>query len=290
VSALLPVTTILATTISNDFLKILVACFPLLVALIVWRIACRKDRKYRNFQELFFLYQQKELETTSTETISEQEPSVREFRNWMFKLQNAIPPDSKDVIVVFDNMDRLPADKVQVLWSSIHTFFAENTILKRIWVIVPFDRTHIADAFSDNGEKANHFINKTFSVVFAVPPAVLTDWWDFFKIKFTEAFGSEEIFEYAAVKSIFDRSNNEITPRKIIAFINDLVALKITWRNEMKLRYIALFVSHRDFLLKDPLTAILGKAYLQKVSTWFSEDDEVDQKIAALLEIKIQNC
>ena len=30
------------------------------------------------------------------------------------------------MIIVFDNMDRLPNNKVQELWSSIHTFFAEK--------------------------------------------------------------------------------------------------------------------------------------------------------------------
>ena len=31
-----------------------------------------------------------------------------------------------DLLIVFDNLDRLNSDKVKSLWSSIHTFFAED--------------------------------------------------------------------------------------------------------------------------------------------------------------------
>jgi hypothetical protein len=44
-------------------------------------------------------------------------------------------------------MDRLPANKVKELWSSIHSFFAEEGF-KNIWVIVPYDENHLSCAFS----------------------------------------------------------------------------------------------------------------------------------------------
>jgi hypothetical protein len=36
-------------------------------------------------------------------------------------------------------MDRLPPEKVKEIWSSIHTFFAEEEY-KNIHIIIPFDR------------------------------------------------------------------------------------------------------------------------------------------------------
>ena len=67
----------------------------------------------------------------------------------MRELSNAL---DKEVIVVYDNMDRLPKEKMNNLWSMIHTFFSEhgsheNHRHEKIWVIVPFDRAHIGEAF-----------------------------------------------------------------------------------------------------------------------------------------------
>lgn len=279
---LTPITTAISGMFKEDdkLWKILLAGSPILIALLIWGIAARKNKKYRNFLDLFYIYKEKDLETVTNEVITESEPSVREFRNWMFDLENSL---KKDIIIVFDNMDRLPPEKVQSLWSSIHTFFSENNAHKRIWVVVPFDRAHITEAFSKDAEKSNHFINKTFSVIFRVPPAVLTDWWDFFELKFFEAFGEDQRSEYSIVKGVFDRYQFSITPRKVIAFINELVTLKLTWDNTMPLRYMALFLVNKDLVLNDPVSIIINKGYRSKVAELFPEDHEVDDNIAALV-------
>lgn len=282
ISALLvPVSTIIALGIKDDVYKMLVSSAPVIIALATWGIACIKDKKYRKLSNLFYLYKEKELEVTSTEVISESEPSVREFRNWMSELEHELV--TKDLIIVFDNMDRLSAEKVQALWSNIHTFFSENKVNKRIWVIVPFDRLHIKDAFSASEEKADHFINKTYSVIYRVPPAVLTDWWDFFELKFKDAFGEAENPELPIVKGIFDRHQQTITPRKIIAFINELVTLKLTWASEIRLRYMALYLANKTQILGDPVKVIINKEYQSKVAELFSDDEEIDDNIAALV-------
>lgn len=278
-TVLTPVMTAIAGSVTCPFWKIVIAASPIFTALIIWLFAIRKNKKYKNFLDLFYIYKQQELETITNQIVTENEPSVREFRNWMHDLENSL---HKDLIIVFDNMDRLPPDKVQILWSSIHTFFSETTH-KKIWVIIPFDRVHITEAFSNDPEKANHFINKTFGVIFRVPPAVLTDWWDFFEIKFKEAFDGGDVRELSIVKGIFDRYQTFITPRKIIAFINELVTLKLTWQNEIKLRYMALFLMNKDIILNDPITTIINKTYRSKVSELFQDDTDVDDVISALV-------
>jgi len=278
-TVLTPVMTAIAGAVTCPFWKIVIAASPILTALAIWLIAIGKNKKYKNFLDLFYIYKQQELETITNQIVTENEPSVREFRNWMYDLEKSL---QKDLIIVFDNMDRLPAEKVQVLWSSIHTFFAE-TKHKKIWVIIPIDRVHITEAFSKDAEKANHFINKTFGVIFRVPPAVLTDWWDFFEIKFKEAFDGDELNELSIVKGIFDRYQTSITPRKIIAFINELVTLKLTWQDEIPLRYMALFLMNKDIILNDPVTAIISKSYRSKVSELFQDDQGVDDIISALV-------
>ncbi len=286
---LIPITSAVAGVVENKAWKIILAGLPLILGILAWAVLVlyhfkkTKKWKYLKPENLFYLYKEKDLETQVFETISEKEPSVRDFRNWMERLSADLAQNN--LIIVFDNMDRLPAEKVQTFWASIHTFFSEKQY-SNIWVIVPFDRKHIQQAFGegvDNYEKANHFINKTFSVVYSVAPVVLTDWKLFFDTKYKEAFWNTEQSEHKIVRNIFDLHTDVITPRKIIAFINDLVSLKMIWKKEIELRYMSVFILNKTILLKHPLTQLLNKSYLQKSGSIFTNDDQVMDKASALI-------
>lgn len=74
------------------------------------------------------MYKGKISEESTYEVISEKEPSSSQFKEWMHQLDGSIR-DSKKVILVFDNMDRLPIAKVQEFWAAIHSFFAEESLI-----------------------------------------------------------------------------------------------------------------------------------------------------------------
>ena len=57
------------------------------------------------------------------ETISEKEPSTKQFKEWMNNIDDDLCEKDKRLIIVIDNMDRLPKLKVQELWAAIHSFF-----------------------------------------------------------------------------------------------------------------------------------------------------------------------
>ena len=142
----------------------------------------------------------------------------------------------KRLVIVFDNMDRLPPNKLRELWSLIHTFFAEDRF-EGIWVIVPFDRNHMSMAFENDPQSrgtrlSEEFLRKTFSVIFRVPPPVMTDWRKFFEQKFDDAFKGEAE-ERLVVRKIFGESEIAITPRSIIAFINELVAYQLASQDKI---------------------------------------------------------
>lgn len=126
-------------------------------------------------QETFQVYTNKQKEETKIETISENQPSVRDFRKWMKDIDKDLG-DNK-LVLVFDNFDRLPKKHILSIWSVIHVFFAE-TEYENIKIIIPFDRMHIKNAFKDlNGEVkdyANDYINKTFDIVYRVAPPILS--------------------------------------------------------------------------------------------------------------------
>ena len=195
------------------------------------------------FTELFLLYNDKITENETFETISEREPSSKQFNEWVKDIDDSLKEANKNLVIVFDNMDRLPKSKVQEFWAAIHSFFSEANY-SNISVIVPFDRAHIQNAFQsediDNTDEdcestnenrsglkqricyGNDFINKTFDIVFSVPPPILSGWKKYFRDMWKEAFGPNTDAD-PDVLQIFDKLTPENSPRKIIAFINSFV-------------------------------------------------------------------
>jgi hypothetical protein len=243
-----------------------------------------KEKLKKAFTRLFLEYQNKLEEETKYEMISEDEPSVRKFRLWMLEISKDL--DNKNLILVFDNMDRLQQKKVQELWSSIHVFFCENSY-DNIKVIVPFDREHIKLAFkSEDIEKKQYgddFINKTFNVVYRVSPPILSDWKNYFANQWKKAFGEEDSLSNSNnVLQIFDLLSEEITPRRIIAFINEFVSIKLTVKNSIPNNYIALFILGKPALVKKPIDEIIKPTYLKGLTYMYAGDEELPKFISAL--------
>jgi hypothetical protein len=289
---LTPILNIVTDDITDHLYRALFVGVPLMILLLVygWKIGSilfknRKNKEKTVFsqalEELFVIYQRDQIENTSFEIVSEEEPSVRKFREWIKAIDKDL--DKSRLVIVIDNMDRLPSIKVQELWSSIHVFFAE-TSYKKISVIVPFDREHIRTAFkAEDGENCygDDFINKSFGVVYRVPLPILSDWKSFFEKKWVEAFG-EQGSDYIKVVHVYDVINDRITPREIIAFVNEIVSVKQTERSQIPDRYLALFVIGKSDILKSPLKEIIEPTYLKGLSFLYEKDEEMPKYIAAL--------
>lgn len=142
---------------SSIYLNIAIVCACLAPYIAGWIYIYRTRTKsmkkngqeitFRSFfEELFLVYSDKIKEDTTYETIMEKEPTSVQFKDWMHHIDTDISKKGKTLIIVFDNMDRLPTIKVQELWAAIHSFFADEKY-SHIKVIVPFDREHIKKAF-----------------------------------------------------------------------------------------------------------------------------------------------
>ncbi len=276
-----PITSAIASdAVLNIYQKLLIASSPVIAALLVWVIISIIKKKLI-WSELFEIYNNERIEDIINETISESEPTVKEFKEWMNDLSTDL---KKKLIIVFDNMDRLPAEKVKELWSSIHTFFSDNSY-ENIWVIITFDKNHLANAFGDEGnslELMNHFINKTFPVIYRVAPPVLTDWKKVFYEFFEEAFGDNENESKESIQRLFVLVKLHFTPRDIIAFINDLVSLKRTWNEEIPLLSMAIFSLRKEEILESPVESILSGTYLHSVENIIKNTEELQGFVAAL--------
>lgn len=266
---------------SSLFWKEIAPWLPLvlfLLALLIWVIG--KGPKI-GFAEFIYSYKGKSIESTEREFIHEKNPSVLDFRNLLHDLSNALI--GKHLIIFFDNMDRLPKQKVERLWSSIHTFFAENQGYDNISCIVTFDREHIQDAFSvkNDDSRGKDYIDKTFDIVFRVASPVLTEWKTFFETKWKEAFEDKfDPMEYEYVIQAYDMlsETSDLTPRSILRFINECVLLKRTFGNIPE-RYIAIFNLRKDDLTHAPL----DKRTLNNLQFIYENDPNYYNYITALV-------
>ena len=247
------------------------------------------------FIELFHIYNDEIKEDIKYETISEREPSSEQFIGWIKDINTSLKENNRYLVIVFDNMDRLPRVKVQELWAAIHTFFSEANYTN-ITVIVPFDRAHIQNAFqsediedNDGNESkskpricyGNDFINKTFDIVFSVPPPILSGWKNYFRDMWKKAFGPD-VDADPDVLQIFDKLTQENSPRKIIAFINSFVTLKKTADSSIEDKYIALYIFGREHIAKKPFSQILSPTYLGALEFLYKNDQRMQECMSSL--------
>lgn len=242
--------------IENIPLLVLIAFCPILLGVIVWLFACIFNKEARHWGYLLKISKDATTSTKNFETINEEEPTVAKFIRWMKDLSDNISEYKKPkLIIVYDNMDRLPADKVKELWSSIHTFFAEKGF-PNIWVIIPFDEKHLSCAFGESDEKeqlTKHFISKTFPVIYRVTPPVITDYQKLFDNLYSQVFGETEEKSKETIYRILRLEKPNATIREMIEFINSLVALKQIWKEEIDLLYCAIFKLKEHEIVNNPI-------------------------------------
>lgn len=233
------------------WLDIIIALSPLILFALGMLITCS------SWKEMFAMYNTGDRSDTTSYVISEQEPSVREFKDWMTEISKGLPANDK-LVLVFDNMDRLPSEKVHQFWSLIQTFFADDGY-PNIWCVIPYDEEHLASAFSEaDGEDERLkllkcFIDKTFPVVFRVPEPIVSDYREVFAELLNQAYSnrwSDDDKEFAS------RCYRHLHPtpnvREMISFINKTVTLCKQWGDAINPASIIVYVLKEHELLRNP--------------------------------------
>src|SRR5690606_94716 len=180
---------------------------------------------------------------------------------------------------------RLPKQHILNVWSSIHVFFAEKQY-EKIKVIIPFDRKHIKHAFSElNGDSttnyADDYINKTFDIVFRVAPPIMSSWKEFFNKNWKTAFANFDENEFERVEQAYEILNSTITPREIVAFINNFISVKLI-DDKIPDRYIAIYLLCQEKILDNTLSAITEFDYLKGLELIYKNDEDYQKYITAL--------
>jgi hypothetical protein len=248
--------------------NLLIALSPMLVFTAVMLITRSSWRK------MFAMYNTEGRSDTTSFVISEQEPSVREFKDWMKEISNGIPATDK-LVLVFDNMDRLPSDKVHQFWSLIQTFFADaNDGYRNIWCIVPYDESHLAAVFSGEGDKSESltllrgFLDKTFPVSYRVPEPIVADYKIIFEQLFCKAFGNTvDYIDVEAISRCYRHIHPEPNVRDMITFINSNVVLAKEWNNALHPLSIAIYVLKADEMLRPKVKTNQSDKEIGKAAT-----------------------
>jgi hypothetical protein len=273
-----------AKIVKNVLYLTLITIAPIILGVISWIVLMISNKEMRNIGYLLKIIKNETVETENQETINEDEPTVIKFKLWMKDISDHIKTNKKrKLIVVYDNMDRLPAEKVKELWSSIHTFFSEDGF-DNIWAIIPFDEEHLSCAFGERVQRVQltkYFISKTFPIVYRVSPPVITDFKKIFNLLFEEAFSKTESAYQDDINRIFKIENPSATVRDMIIFINQLVALKTIWKNEIDILSMAIFTIKKDIIIKDAINQILSGEYLG-INISITNDEKLQKNISAL--------
>lgn len=260
---------------------------PVAIALFVAAVYRWKDGSFEN---IFRMVDHTNNDTIDEEYTSSEEPSVAEFKSWMRAMSDYLATTKQHyhrLIIVFDNMDRLPSEKVMQLWSSIYTFFAGGDFTN-IWTLIPYDYKHLCQAIYGSGEdgsekeentdRIKQFISKTFPITYHVPQPVITDYRKLFFSYFDRAFG-KAVHDGEHICQVFMHLEDNPNPRTVIRFVNELVAIRLQWKGESyRLQNQALYVLKKHWLHYEGQgmeANLLSDELFNKVTPFYPHKDEV---------------
>lgn len=169
------------------------------------------------------------------------------------------------IILVIDNLDRLPRDVLRSVWSDLE-IFTSVTGQENLSVIVPFCSTKVSKYLNGESEQtydSKDFIAKKFPVVFRTPPIITSGWKDAFRKLWAESFGVSEMSEADACSVILQRHSpmaaGLVTPRLQKRFINDIATTLLVTADKPSVVCIAAYLAICKYngvaietMLKDP--------------------------------------
>ena len=236
----------------------------------------------------------------STQHIREVDPNDFEFQATLSEIITTVQSPTTRVVLVLDNIDRLPADQIDDHWSAIRSIFSRSIVEGKhlrddsITAIVPYDRDHIQGAVEDSklstAESAlakRELFSKTFDEILFVAPPVMSNSREFFESLISEALPNfqdrEELFRVYLIFSTYMRPpNGHFTPRQIISFINDLTNLFSIHEGKHPLSTVAVYTCLREQISNDPFL-LTGDALVDAKLRRLAPDTEIEQNLAALL-------
>lgn len=209
------------------------------------------------------------------------EPTAIEFQDMFRDIMSKVQIGSRQLVVIVDNLDRLPADEALKFWATIRSFFlgasgdADRPDKSHLpTVVVPIDDKAFSRLYG-NSETVNSsamasqsdiitrsYIEKTFDLVFHVPPPVLSRWHLYLRQRLTQVFGDEMQGNWPhAIGTVYEdwlgRQKLQPAPRSINSFVNNIAVRWVQAAGEnIHIGVLAYFVIEQDRIAQDIYAAV----------------------------------
>lgn len=253
------------------------------------------NRRRGGIEGIEALFLQKTQEIQHSTAIRTPDPTSVEFSEMFVKvLDEGLKDESRRLVIVIDNLDRLSVDEARSIWGTMRTFLElekRKGWAKRVWLIVPYDPSVLERLWGEGerDELPDAFASKTFQVTFHVPPPVLSDWGKFLEECLKRALPNHSDEERNLIKRLFrlrpKKTSKNLTPRDIKRFINRICALHKQWCGSVPLKFQVLYALYEDEINEEKL--IEGKFTNQetfsKVLNVLGEDREEWRRYLAAL-------
>ncbi|MGW7773632.1 P-loop NTPase fold protein [Pseudomonas machongensis] len=265
----------------------LLACTAPAFILLLAFIASRRERNPKKRWNLASL-----LKGSSDDRITEtievsKEVSPLDLKQALRKQLHAV----KDyhIIIVIDNLDRLPRDVLRAVWSDLE-IFTSVTGEENLSVIVPFCSTKVSKYLNGDNEQSydsKDFIAKKFPVVFRTPPIITSGWKDAFRKLWSESFGESNLSDADACSVILQRhspmAGGLVTPRLQKRFINDIATTMLVTAGKPSVVCIAAYLAickYNGVAIEEMLKALDTTTLDKKLEGFAEADDETTQPAA----------
>lgn len=230
--------------------------------------------KKKEIDDLLVVFENAIRNGATTKSVYTREPSVSDLRQWLCMASSEC---GKKLVVVVDNMDRLPDEKLKKLWSMIH-IFANNEEMINAWIVIPYDAQRLKNVM---GDAYKQYLMKTIPVTFSMGEPIVSDARDVFDGLFEKAFGKKESCLHN-VRAMFMNTQDHYSIREIIQFVNAMVTVKKQFPNT-PLVSIALYVLLEDEIKENANKVLLEDRFASKYATMVDIKEENRCEVAAIV-------
>ncbi|BCG08347.1 P-loop NTPase fold protein [Buttiauxella agrestis] len=137
--------------------------------------------------------------------------------------KECIPPGIRFLLIV-DNLDRIPSEKVKELWSDIELISSSSE--KRLKLLIPYSSDHVAKSLSKDVYEGREFITKRIPISFQIPPILSAGWRNIFSHFWQQSFPNESEHLYHDTAELIaiwlPEAYQPVTPRYLKKLINDI--------------------------------------------------------------------
>ena len=235
----------------------------------------RTHRSPHKGDSVLSIVSSKHVREQSSRVVKTPEPSTIEFQTIFRELLKSSEREGQRLVIVVDNLDRLPEAEAVEMWTTIRSFFlgpaSVTSVDDRVTfpaVLLPLDpeglaRLHRKDEKDDARGLLQSFMDKTFDLVFHVNGPVVSDWQAFMSDALRRTVGDDITNRWGldVVRIYQKRLDGRVTPRALNRQVNAIAALWLQWRvTSIPFPIVAYYAIHRDVLDHDLLKGIASPA------------------------------